>query len=83
MINGLVSAGAVIIMVLDGARLPLKAAEHARRSKPEACAAILADTERADDAERARTPPSMTGSFCTSAAVPVDLDVTCVLRVGK
>ena len=48
LINGLISCGFQVLMVLDGGRLPLKAAEHARRGRPDQRADIKKAAEDAD-----------------------------------
>ena len=48
LINGLVSQGFEVLMVLDGGRLPLKAAENARRDKPDQREAHRKKAEEAD-----------------------------------
>ena len=50
LVNGLVSAGVNVLMTLDGARFPLKSAEHARRNKADTRAATIGDAEKADQA---------------------------------
>ena len=49
LVNGLVSA-VNVLMTLDGARFPLKSAEHARRNKADTRAATIGDAEKADQA---------------------------------
>ena len=51
LINGLISCGLQVLMVLDGGRLPLKAAEHARRGRPDQRADIKKAAEDADMAD--------------------------------
>jgi hypothetical protein len=41
LINGLANSGVKVLMVLDGAPLPLKAAEHVRRGKVDSRAATM------------------------------------------
>ena len=50
LINSLISCGFQVLMVLDGARLPLKAAEHARRGSTTPRADIKKAAEAADRA---------------------------------
>ena len=49
LINGIVRAGIKVIMVLDGAPLPLKAAEHVRRGKADTRGAVMERAQAAHE----------------------------------